>query len=130
MTEKSQPKQTQKKKKTIGDGDLPVASKRSEDEAAEPIGTVDIDWKGTDHDLNQQLVTAIFKDAKIKQGLFPPPGPNASTKGGSGKTKTEFYWALCEELFAEHPKYQEAFLIATNLKGKKLQLMWTDKIKN
>ncbi|KAF8166475.1 hypothetical protein K438DRAFT_2025152 [Mycena galopus ATCC 62051] len=37
---------------------------------------------------NLDLIARIIENAAIKRALFPPPGPNASTAKGSGKTKS------------------------------------------
>ncbi|OJA11514.1 hypothetical protein AZE42_10946 [Rhizopogon vesiculosus] len=50
-------------------------------------------------------------DAKSKQGLFPPPGANVSTKNSGRKLKTEHQWALCVALFTEHPVYSPSFAL-------------------
>jgi hypothetical protein len=77
--------------------------------------------------LNWALISAITDDAEIKQGLFPPPGANVSTKNGGGKPKTEHQWALCVALFTEHPVYSPSFALVESAKDKE---RWVNKIKN
>ncbi|OJA12556.1 hypothetical protein AZE42_12933 [Rhizopogon vesiculosus] len=68
-------------------------------------------------------INAITDDAKIKQGLFPPPGANVSIKNGGGKPKTEHQWAL----FTEHPVYSSSSVLVKTAKDKE---RWVNKIKN
>lgn len=77
--------------------------------------------------MNWALISAITDDAEIKQGLFPPPGANVSTKNGGGKPKTEHQWALCVALFTEHPIYGPSFALVESAKDKE---RWVNKIKN
>ncbi|KAJ7018601.1 hypothetical protein C8F04DRAFT_909624, partial [Mycena alexandri] len=64
------------------------------------------------NDLSQQLVTCIVQTAIIKRVLFPPPGANASTAKGGGKTKVSAQWDLCVELLGENTKYKQAITAA------------------
>ncbi|KAJ7434202.1 hypothetical protein B0H11DRAFT_1664722, partial [Mycena galericulata] len=77
--------------------------------------------------LSQALIACIMEDRDIKRALYPPPGPNASTAKGGGKTKTESQWQLCLNLLGEDPKYQEAL---DAVKTKKEQVAYANKIKN
>jgi hypothetical protein len=63
----------------------------------------------------------------IKQGLFPSPGANVSTAKGGGLRKTDHHWALCQELFSQHEKYEQAFNAVTEAKEK---AVWCGKVKN
>ncbi|KAF8149304.1 hypothetical protein K438DRAFT_2086789 [Mycena galopus ATCC 62051] len=57
-------------------------------------GTLPVDW--SDQVLTQDLIARIIENATIKRALFPPPGPNASTAKGGGKTKSSAYWQLLQ----------------------------------
>lgn len=51
-----------------------------------------------------------------------------STKKGGGKPKTDFYWALCKEVFTEHEEYSLVFAPVSS--DAALKKKWTNKIKN
>jgi hypothetical protein len=63
----------------------------------------------------------------IKQGLFPSPGANVSTKKGGGKGKTDHQWAMCKVMFTNHETYGAAF---AKVKTPKAKAAWALKIKN
>jgi len=65
--------------------------------------------------MSAALLSAITDDLDIKQGLCPSPGENLRT---GGKTKAAYHWALCVNLFQEHPDYKIAFLYAAIAKQK------------
>ncbi|KAJ7128002.1 hypothetical protein C8R44DRAFT_554394, partial [Mycena epipterygia] len=52
---------------------------------------------------SEALVARIYEDRDIKRALYPPPGPNASTAKGGGKTKVAAQWQLCCNLLGEDP---------------------------
>ncbi|KAF8161029.1 hypothetical protein B0H34DRAFT_673077 [Crassisporium funariophilum] len=93
-------------------------------------------------DLSSTLDQYIIRDVgashsestEIKQGLYPPPGGNASTVKGGGQRKTAWQWRLAVILFKDHPDYGAAFNLALNPPAKqtvsKAQAPWADKIKN
>ncbi|KAJ7733589.1 hypothetical protein DFH07DRAFT_780603 [Mycena maculata] len=54
---------------------------------------IDIDWK--DPALREKLIALIMENKYIKQALYPPCGPNASTTNGGGKTKYKEVIAAC-----------------------------------
>ncbi|KAJ7636717.1 hypothetical protein FB45DRAFT_1024817 [Roridomyces roridus] len=54
--------------------------------------TLAFDW--SDPQLSEQLLAEIIGDAGIKRALYPPPGPNPSTKNGGGQTKVASYFEL------------------------------------
>ncbi|KAJ7734192.1 hypothetical protein DFH07DRAFT_967741 [Mycena maculata] len=87
--------------------------------------TMAFDW--SDPALTQALITCIMEDRDIKRALYPPPGPNASTAKGGGKTKTSSHWQLCLNLLGEDPKYKEALAMVTTAKER---LAYANKIKN
>ncbi|KAG6886608.1 hypothetical protein C0992_003181 [Termitomyces sp. T32_za158] len=82
-------------------------------EPKEEIGTDEleegaaIDWSGDK--LSEKLLANICEDAQIKQGLFPAPGANKSTKNGGGKPKTEFHIFQIEAILAESPWFFEMY---------------------
>ena len=88
----------------------------------------------SDQTLSQSLITAITDDPDIKQGLFPPPGPNASSAKGGGKKKILWQWKIAVAIFKDHPLYSTAFATAYNCTDPKLKLKlqtsWGEKIKN
>ncbi|KAJ7759920.1 hypothetical protein B0H16DRAFT_1456634 [Mycena metata] len=69
------------------------------------------------NELSHQLISCIVGSAIIKRALFPPPGPNASTTKGGGKTK----------LYGDNPKYKDT--IEEAKKVPKQQVAWAGKIK-
>ncbi|KAJ7034196.1 hypothetical protein C8F04DRAFT_1183482 [Mycena alexandri] len=79
------------------------------------------------NELSQQLISSIVGKAIIKRVLFPPPGANASTAKGGGKTKVSAHWDLCVELFGDDPKYNDVIEEAKKLP--KQQVLWARKIK-
>ena len=88
----------------------------------------------SDQTLSQSLITAITDDPDIKQGLFPPPGPNALSAKGGGKKKILWQWKVAVAIFKDHPLYSTAFATAYNCTDPKLkpklQTLWAEKIKN
>jgi hypothetical protein len=97
----------------------------------------------SDVNLSWKLVNAITEDVNIKNGLFPPPGSNASTQNGGGKKKIEWCWKLAEILFKDDPTYRNNFseVIEANQpqnkvskagksRATKLRNEWAEKIKN
>ncbi|KAJ6528403.1 hypothetical protein B0H19DRAFT_914342, partial [Mycena capillaripes] len=81
----------------------------------------------SDHTLSESLLTLIYESRDIKRALYPPPGPNASTANGGGKTKTAAHWQLCLKLFSGHPKY--AAVLAAVVTAKE-RTAYANKIKN
>lgn len=77
-----------------------------------------------------RLLSGVEDDPEIRQGLYPGTGANASTTGGGGKAKTEFYWKLAVQLFADHPSLSEPFSAVRGTSVKKLQAPWVQKVKN
>ncbi|KAJ7442706.1 hypothetical protein B0H11DRAFT_2347649 [Mycena galericulata] len=88
-------------------------------------GILSVDW--SDPALSEALIARIMEDKDIKRALYPPPGPNASTAKGGGKSKVESQWQLCLNLLEEHPKYKEALAAVTT---KKERTAYANKIKN
>ncbi|KAF8183570.1 hypothetical protein K438DRAFT_1975044 [Mycena galopus ATCC 62051] len=85
----------------------------------------DVDWKDPDGiQLTWTLITAIEDTALIRDSLFPPVG---APKLSGGKPKSEYQYQLDKTLFAEHPKYTDAFTKAITPEEKK---QWYKKIKN
>ncbi|KAJ7026486.1 hypothetical protein C8F04DRAFT_1190431 [Mycena alexandri] len=82
-------------------------------------------WKDEDGiKLTWQLITAIEGADETRASLFPPVGAN---KISGGRKKSEYQFELAKTLFAEHPKYMDAFATITTAKDKKF---WYSKIKN
>ena len=85
----------------------------------------------SDQTLSQSLITAITNDPDIKQGLFPPPGLNASSAKGGGKKKILWQWKVAIAIFKDHPVYRTAFAMAYNCMDPKLkpklQTSWAEK---
>ena len=84
--------------------------------------------------MSQARITAITKDPKIKQALFPSPGSNVSGSKGGGKPKTDYHWQLCQILFGGHKTYGAAFQkvedCADVKKRAAVRKTWGIKIKN
>ncbi|KAJ7724750.1 hypothetical protein B0H16DRAFT_1472156 [Mycena metata] len=78
-------------------------------------------------DLSVTLLAHIYETAWIKQSLYPPPGPNASTTEGGGTPKTQAHWALALLLLQKDSKYKDALKAC---KTPKEQLSVGNKIKN
>ncbi|KAJ7916480.1 hypothetical protein B0H13DRAFT_1871107 [Mycena leptocephala] len=130
-TAKKKPRGKQPKKKPAKPEPEPDSEPEPEVEeddievVQEDEGLEDIDWKDTDGiDLTWKLITAIEEDPLIRASLFPPIG---SGKLSGGKPKSEYQYQLAKILFADHPKYEEAFGKAVAAKEKKI---WYLKIKN
>ncbi|KAJ7205818.1 hypothetical protein GGX14DRAFT_327153, partial [Mycena pura] len=81
----------------------------------------------SDPTLSEELVAQIFENRDIKRALYPPPGPNASTAKGGGKTKTSAHWLLCLKVFGEKPKYKKALAAVDTAKDR---TAYANKIKN
>ncbi|KAJ6629025.1 hypothetical protein B0H10DRAFT_1776702, partial [Mycena sp. CBHHK59/15] len=84
-------------------------------------------YSWSDPTLSEALVSRIMESAEIKRALYPPPGPNASTAKGGGKTKVGSQWQLCLNLLGEDPKYKEALAAVTTSKER---TAYANKIKN
>ena len=69
-------------------------------------------WR--DLNLTWALIGAITDNDDIQHGLFPPPGKNASTAKGGGKSKKDWHWEICKAIFTSHNIYSNAFAQATN----------------
>ena len=80
--------------------------------------------------MTSALIAEIQENEEIKRGLFPPPGGNASTAKGGGKTKKDHHLALAKALFGTDKTghYIPAFTAALN--DKKEEKKWANKIKN
>ncbi|KAJ7744853.1 hypothetical protein B0H16DRAFT_1889520 [Mycena metata] len=136
-------KAAQKKKKKSS----PDSSEDSEDDAPKPKAkastasktTFEIDWKKYP-DLSVKLLAHIYETvislpaavacastAWIKQSLYPPPGPNASTTDSGGTPKTQAHWVLALLLLEKDSKYKDALKAC---KTPKEQLSVGNKIKN
>jgi len=46
---------------------------------------------------------------------------------GGGLRKTDHHWAICQEIFSKHEKYEEAFNMIADAKVK---VVWCGKVKN
>ncbi|KAJ6615359.1 hypothetical protein B0H10DRAFT_2220394 [Mycena sp. CBHHK59/15] len=115
-------KQTQKKKDD-------ASSEDSKPNELEPPATgktkLEVDWK--DPELSLKLVALIMENKSIKQSLYPPCGPNASTTNGGGKPKTNAQWELCLLLLGDMEKYKDTLAA---VKTPKEKLSWGNKLKN
>ncbi|KAJ7661277.1 hypothetical protein DFH06DRAFT_1325590 [Mycena polygramma] len=98
-----------------------------EDELEDEVEIVeDIDWKDDDgFQLTWTMISAIEDDPLIRASLFPPVGGGPKLTGG--KPKSDYQFQLAKLLFADHPKYKDAFAKAVKAKEKKT---WYLKIKN
>ncbi|KAJ7876953.1 hypothetical protein B0H14DRAFT_3786596 [Mycena olivaceomarginata] len=54
----------------------------------------------------------IAEDKDIKQSLYPPCGPNASSSNGGGKPKIDTQWELANLLLGDDEKYKESLKAA------------------
>ncbi|KAJ7775672.1 hypothetical protein DFH07DRAFT_952065 [Mycena maculata] len=82
-------------------------------------------WK--DPALSEKLIALIMENKYIKQALYPPCGPNASTTNGGGKTKVNAQWQLSVLLLGDLPKYKEVIAACDTPKK---QLGYANRIKN
>ncbi|KAJ7192712.1 hypothetical protein GGX14DRAFT_406094 [Mycena pura] len=127
-------RRAQKKNKTVdqldsSDEDNTAGTDREDltgQEVGVKTGTLSFDW--SDQSLSQELLTQILENGDIKRVLFPPPGSNASTAKGGGKTKTASHWKLCLMVFGDSPKYKAALKAAA--KVPKDRIAYANKIKN
>ncbi|KAJ7738855.1 hypothetical protein DFH07DRAFT_752405, partial [Mycena maculata] len=83
-------------------------------------------WK--DPARSEKLLALIAEDKFIKQSLYPPCGPNASTTNGGGKPKVEAQWQLAMLLLGEDEKYKASIEAAAS--NPKDRLGYANKIKN
>lgn len=70
---------------------------------------------------------------QIKQSLYPPCGPNASTTNGGGKPKSNAHWDLFVLLLGDDEKYKASLAAAeaaAAVKKPKMKLAYANKIKN
>ncbi|KAJ6622112.1 hypothetical protein B0H10DRAFT_1944944 [Mycena sp. CBHHK59/15] len=123
-------KKAAKKNKTFDDLDSDSDDSSEDDDADEAESksgdkTLALDW--SDPALSQALISCIMQDRDIKRALYPPPGPNALTARGGGKTKTSSQWQLCLNLLRDDPKYNEALASVMTTKER---TAYTKKIKN
>ncbi|KAJ7722964.1 hypothetical protein B0H16DRAFT_1895976 [Mycena metata] len=104
----------------------PEPDELEEEEEVQIVADIDdIDWKDEDGiKLTWQLITAIEGADETRASLFPPVGAN---KISGGRKKSEYQFDLAKKLFAEHPKYKDAFATIATAKDKKF---WYSKIKN
>ncbi|KAJ7728689.1 hypothetical protein DFH07DRAFT_998729 [Mycena maculata] len=121
-TPSAKAKQSKKSKQNKKDY---ASSEDSADEAPPQSKVLDVDWK--DPDLSCQLLTLIMENKAIKQSLYPPCGPNASTTKGGGKPKVNAQWDLCVLLLGHLAKYKDALEACTTPKDR---LAYANKIKN
>ncbi|KAJ6473749.1 hypothetical protein C8R45DRAFT_1103433 [Mycena sanguinolenta] len=101
-------------------------SEGSEIEEETTDTTLPINWKPVA--LSQKLIAHIMENANIKRSLFPPPGPNPSTKKGGGTPKNVAQFQLCKLLLAGDSRYTEALAHAE--KDAKERSNWSTKITN
>jgi hypothetical protein len=64
----------------------------------------------------------------IKQALFPPCGPNASTARGGGQSKAHAHFQLCQLLLGDDEKYKATLELAATIPQQRTA--WSLKIKN
>ncbi|KAK7001487.1 hypothetical protein R3P38DRAFT_2796007 [Favolaschia claudopus] len=93
-------------------------------EAKAAAALEDAEWTT---ELSFSLLTRINETAALKRSIFPPCGPNASTKDGGGMPKTHAYWDLAVHLLGNEPKYKEAMSKCVTAKQKE---PFGNKIKN
>ena len=76
------------------------------------------------------MLSAVEDNRDIRQGLYPGTGANASSANGGGKPKTDFYWQLAVQLFADHEEYGTVIEEVRGSLMKKVWDPWVNKIKN
>ncbi|KAL0057477.1 hypothetical protein AAF712_015881 [Marasmius tenuissimus] len=114
-----------------GDGSEGETEGKNKETGSKKAKNTRINW---DVSLQEAIVTAIEEYKAIKQKLYPPPGASPSTADGGGNKKTVADWAICEEVFSEHPVYKDAFKAALDANpstpsGKKIRDSWSGGIK-
>ncbi|KAJ7489024.1 hypothetical protein FB451DRAFT_1390209 [Mycena latifolia] len=114
-----------KKKKIEVESSEDSEADELEELPAGPAVILEVDWKPPA--LSQTLITLIMEDKAIKQSLYPPCGPNASTTEGGGQPKVHAHWKLFRLLLGNVPKYATALL---TVKTPKERLAYANKIKN
>lgn len=77
---------------------------------------------------SEKLIALIAEDKFIKQSLYPPCGPNASTTKGGGKPKVEAQFELARLLLGDDEKYKASIEAAAS--NPKDRLGYANKIKN
>ncbi|KAJ7699412.1 hypothetical protein B0H16DRAFT_1749446 [Mycena metata] len=77
-----------------------------------------VNWK-KHPELSEKLIAIVLEVKAIKQSLFPPCGPNASTTKGGGKPKATAHWELCLLLLGKLPGYEESLAAAANVPADK-----------
>ncbi|KAJ7791867.1 hypothetical protein B0H14DRAFT_3565952 [Mycena olivaceomarginata] len=60
----------------------------------------------------KKVLALIAEDKDIKQSLYPPCGPNASSSNGGGKPKIDAQWELANLLLGDDEKYKESLKAA------------------
>lgn len=68
-----------------------------------------------------------MENKSIKQSLYPPCGPNASTTNGGGKPKVSAQWELAVLLLGDLDKYKDTLAAC---KKPKQKLGFANKMKN
>ncbi|KAJ7036778.1 hypothetical protein C8F04DRAFT_1336265 [Mycena alexandri] len=119
------------KTKTVCKKKKKVAEESSEDSADDEEeseeGVLSINWKA-DPGLSVKMLALISESTEIKQSLYPPPGPNASSTKGGGQPKTVAHWDLCVLLLGDDPKYKDSIEATAN--NPKAKLAYGNKMKN
>lgn len=77
--------------------------------------------------MSLKLIACIYADKGIKQSLYPPCGPNASTTDGGGKPKVTAQWNLAKLVLGDIEKYEASIASCTTAKK---QVAYANKIKN
>ncbi|KAJ7164103.1 hypothetical protein C8R46DRAFT_1220612 [Mycena filopes] len=125
---KAETERKRKNKKKAADDDGASSDDSADEDEDESTKTVlCVNWK-KHPELSEKLVAIILEDKLIKQSLFPPCGPNASTTKGGGKPKATAHWELCLLLLGELPRYKESLAAAGNVPADKLA--YANKMKN
>ncbi|KAJ7893560.1 hypothetical protein B0H13DRAFT_2665471 [Mycena leptocephala] len=122
-TVKAKAQQTKNKK---GEDDSSDDSAVVEEDPNSSKESKTVDWEG-DPDLSVRLIAHITEDKTIKQSLYPPCGPNASTKKGGGKPKADAQWKLAVLLLGEMPEFKDDIEACKTAKQKSV---YVNKIKN
>ncbi|KAJ7916580.1 hypothetical protein B0H13DRAFT_2448116 [Mycena leptocephala] len=116
--------QARKKKGDDSDSSEDSSDEIIIDETVSKTG-VEVDWSN-DPDLSARLPALISEDADIKRSLYPPCGPNVSTKKGGGKPKVNAQWEFAVLLLGSMEKYKDV-IVACQTQEK---LVIANKIKN
>ncbi|KAJ6534891.1 hypothetical protein B0H19DRAFT_1383230 [Mycena capillaripes] len=117
----------QQSKKNDDESDDDSSEDSDIDIAQPPSKTVlNVNWK--DPTMSQKLIALIAENKEIKQALYPPCGPNASSVQGGGEPKVNAQFNLAVLLLGSIDKYKESIAAAALVP--KDRLAYANKFKN